>query len=476
MLVHPLHRLCWLVLPACASLMLLAATNHICQDVAAVPFLWVMPLSLYLLSFIISFDHERWYVRRFWTAATVLILAGVVGYDYARHTCPLGLKFELILNFAALFFVCMVCHGELARLKPSPRHLTEFYLVIAAGGALGGFCVAVVAPLVFASYVEWQFGVVGSALLAVGLFFLPGRAGRRGITGYVVIAPTVALGLSYFFFWGFEAEPIVDRSRNFFGVVTVQEEATDDPESHEFQLVHGRITHGFQATDPAKRHWPTAYYGEDSGVGQAIEYLHKSGHPICVGAIGLGVGTVATYAEPGDVFRFYEINPEVFRMARRYFSYLDDCFGTCDVILGDARLSLEAEPPQKFDLLIVDAFSGDAIPTHLLTREAFDVYRRHLAPDGIIAVHISNTYLRLAPVVRALAEHCGMKDVRIDGAADEERMRYDNTWMLLTENDDFIRTHPPQPPTSPDDDLVVPLWTDQYSNLFQILSKGIGGF
>ena len=471
-----LNRFCWLALPACASLMLLAATNHICQDVAAVPFLWVMPLSLYLLSFIISFDHERWYARRFWTAATVLALAAVVSCDYVRYTYPLGLKVELILNFAALFFTCMVCHGELARLKPRPRHLTEFYLMIAAGGALGGLFVAVVAPLVFSSYLEWQFGVVASALLAIGLLFLPGRAGKRGIIYYVVIAPIVTLGLSYLFFWGFEAEPLLDRTRNFFGVVTVKEEFPNDPDKHKYYLVHGRITHGRQSADPAKRDWPTSYYGEDSGVGLALEYLHKSGHPLRVGAIGLGVGTVATYAKPGDVFRFYEINPEVLRMANKHFFYLDDCRGTCDVVLGDARLSLETEPPQKFDLLIIDAFSGDAIPTHLLTREAFDLYQRHLAPDGVIAVHISNTYLRLAPVVRALAEHCGMKAVRIVGEANEERMLDDNTWMLLTHNNDFIKAHPPQPPTSPDDDLVVPLWTDQYSNLFQILSKGIGGF
>ena len=187
----------------------------------------------------------------------------------------------------------------------------------------------------------------------------------------------------------------------------------DDPAKHELFLVHGRITHGRQFIDPGKRRWATSYYGPHSGVGRAIACLQKSG-PIRVGAIGLGVGTVAAYARPGDLFRFYEINPEVLRLATQRFTYLADCRGTCEVVLGDARLSLEAEePPQPFDLLVLDAFSGDAIPTHLLTREAFDVYRRHLAPDGAIAVHISNNYLNLAPVVRRLAEHCGMKTTHI---------------------------------------------------------------
>jgi hypothetical protein len=434
-----------------------------------------MPLSLYLLSFIISFDHERRYVRWFWCAATVLILAGLVGYDYLRYTHPLGLKLELILNFAALFFACMVCHGELARLKPNPRHLTEFYLIIAAGGALGGIFVAVVAPLVFSSYMEWQIGITASSLLATGLLFLPRWAGRRGIICYVAVMPIAAMGLAYAFFWGFDAEPVLDRSRNFFGVVTVKEEMPNNPKKHAFTLVHGRITHGVQSADPVKRHWPTTYYGEDSGVGEAMAYLHKSG-PIHVGAIGLGTGTIATYAEPGDVFCFYEINPAVLRMAKKHFTYLADCRGSWNVVLGDARLSLEIQPPQKFNLLVIDAFSGDAIPTHLLTREAFEVYRRHLAPGGIIAVHISNTYLELGPVVRGLADHFGMKYVRLCGEKNEERMRYGNSWILVTQNDDFVKSHPPRPLHSDDDDLVVPLWTDQYSNLFQILSKGIGGF
>ena len=190
-----------------------------------------------------------------------------------------------------------------------------------------------------------------------------------------------------------------------------------------------------------------------------------------VGAVGLGVGTLATYARPGDLFRFYEINPEVLRMARQHFTYLADCRGTCEVVMGDARLSLEAEePPQQFDLLVLDAFSGDAIPTHLLTREAFDVYRRHLAPGGVIAVHVSNNYLYLAPVVRRLAEHCGLETTHIWAEGDEDRLTDGSNWMLMTRNDNLLRACPSNRPDAKGDDLRVPLWTDQYSNLFQILA------
>jgi spermidine synthase len=474
--VTTIVRLCWLLLPACASLLLLAATNHICQDVASVPFLWVMPLSLYLLSFIVAFDHERWYVRRFWCGATVLIFSGVISYDYLRYTHPIGLKFELILNFAALFCACMVCHGELARLKPIPRHLTEYYLTISAGGALGGLVVAIVAPLIFSTYFEWQIGISAVLLLAAGLIALPGRVGRRGIICYAIVTPIVSLGMAYTFYWGFDAQSVMDRQRNFFGVVTVQEDLRENPQHHLTKLVHGRITHGVQLANLAKRHWPTTYYGEDSGVGEAMAYLHKFG-PIRVGAVGLGAGTIAVYAKPGDVFRFFEINPAVLEMAKKHFTFLSDCQGKWEVVLGDARLSLEAEPlREKYNLLVIDAFSGDAIPTHLLTREAFEVYREHLLPDGIIAVHVSNTYLRLGPVVRTLAEHFGMKTVRIDGERDDERLRYSNSWILVTNNEDFVKSHPSRPLESDDDKLVVPIWTDQYSNLFLILSQGIGGF
>ena len=274
--------------------------------------------------------------------------------------------------------------------------------------------------------------------------------------------------LSGLVYWRLQVGRAVDQARNFFGVIAVKEYYRHDPAKDQFLLMHGRITHGCQFADPAKRRWATSYYGEKSAVGQAIRYFQRSGG-VRLGAIGLGVGTLAAYAGPNDVFRFYEINPEVLRMAREHFSYLADCRGKWDVVLGDARLSLEAEPSQRFRILVLDAFTGDAIPTHLLTREAFEVYQRHLVDGGVIAVHVSNKYLRLVPVVRRMAEDCGLKATRICAEKDEDLLLSSNEWVLLTRNEAFLRAHPPKPPFSADDDQRVPIWTDQYSNLFQII-------
>ena len=430
-----LDRLRWLALPACASLMLLATTNHVCQDVAVVPFLWVIPLALYLFSFIVTFDHARWYVRQFWAAAAILALIGSVANDFTRLSEDrrffLNLSEELTLYLGAMFCACMVCHGELARLKPRPRHLTEFYLWIAAGGAIGGLLVGVAAPHCLKANYEWQIGVALSGILSAGLLVsarwkrtdavaegkklptmpyserrqsrssagpIPPRTSRRLSLSVVVrstlFACAVLAVVVYLVCSLDDASYVRDRARNFYGVVAVCDYYSDDPDKHELLLRNGQITHGCQFVDPAKHHWPTTYYGETSGVGRAILGLQKSG-PVRVGAIGLGVGTLAAYARPGDLFRFYEINPQVVEMAKKHFTYLVDCRGQCEIKLGDARLSLEAEPPQeKFDVIVVDAFSGDSIPTHLLTVEAFDIYRKHLALRGVIAVHVSNRYLR----------------------------------------------------------------------------------
>ncbi|MEN6558730.1 MAG: fused MFS/spermidine synthase [Thermoguttaceae bacterium] len=463
-------RMSWLALPALASWMLVAGTNHLCQDVAVVPFLWVLPLTLYLLSFIICFDHARWYVRWLWAVAAAVELIGVAACDHLKNTLqPLPLAEELILNGAAIFFVCMVCHGELARRKPDARRLTEFYLIIAAGGALGGLLVGLVAPLVFSSYWEWPIGMVLSVLLAIALLTWPGPGGKKLLIRMATASIFAAAGLGVVLHWELQWERTLDRARNFFGVVSVTESDRDDPAEHVLYLKHGRIVHGCQFTDPVKRRWPTVYYGADSGVDRAVGYSQRRG-PIRIGAIGLGIGTVAAYARPGDAIRFYEINPEVIRLARDRFRYLADCRGRCEIVPGDARLSLEREPPQRFDILVVDAFSGDAIPTHLLTREAFELYRRHLAPDGILAIHVSNNYLRLGPVVRRAAESCGLKSTQVSGKKNHNRRTEFSTWVLVTSNDDFLRRHPSEAPA----DASAPLWTDQYSNLFQILAARPG--
>ncbi len=523
-----LDRLRWLALPACASLMLLAVTNHLCQDVAVVPFLWVVPLALYLLSFIITFDHSRWYVRWLWAAAAVVALVGSVANDLTQSFNTLSLQEELALYLGAMFSVCMVCHGELARLKPSPRHLTAFYLLISAGGALGGLFVGAVAPLIFSSFLEWQIGITISLTLCLGLLLLPRRkkndekeptkptvAQARSIreksraktpapsappreqkrsprivtlrrtpsvpprehkrsSGFLILRRTLfvcamIVVLLYLAFWTlFVPQTAVDRARNFFGVLMVYRE--EDPRGPSYWLLNGPIRHGAQSADPAKRRWPITYFSESSGMGKALCYLQKSG-PVRVGVIGLGVGTIAAYARPGDDFRFYEINPEVVRMAKQHFTYLADCRGKCDVVLGDARLSLESEPPQNFDFFVLDAFTGDAIPTHLLTREAFAIYQQHLAPGGVMAFHISNKYLRLAPVVRRLAEDCGMQTSRIMDVGDWRRFAEPSCWILATRNSAFLKANPSRPLNWGEDGGPAPLWTDRYSNLFQILKS-----
>jgi hypothetical protein len=447
-----------------------------CQDVAVVPFLWILPLTLYLLSFIISFDHARWYVRPAWAAAVVLTLLAMAGNNYLKRSGthdPLTLSQEVALTCVALFCVCMVCHGEVARLKPDPRHLTEFYLLIAAGGALGGLFVGIVAPLIFSSYFEWQIGVAISAALAGGLLVVPGPGGSIRLIRYLVLAPlAIAAIWCLAYCEAYNPGAPVLQTRNFFGVVSVLVEDPDDPSFCDYALMNGRIRHGCQYTDPEKRRWPTSYYGEDSGVGIAIDYFQGLGN-VRVGAIGLGIGTLAAYAKPGDNFCFYEINPAVRRIATdgEFFTYLKDCRGKWNVVMGDARLSLEAETePQQYNVLVLDAFSGDAIPTHLLTREAFTVYRRHLAPDGIIAVHISNRHLLLGPVVREIAKDCGMKTSRIHADGDDSRSLDSNEWVLVTRNNDFLEKHPSTSAHFDDDVVVVPLWTDDYSNLFQILT------
>jgi SAM-dependent methyltransferase len=366
----------------------------------------------------------------------------------------------------------MVCHGELARSKPHARYLTSFYLLAAAGGALGGFVVAVLCPLVFSSYLEMNCAVlIGAAFSLVILLrdaqrtWLGDTRQRRLIAGLVYFAVFVFVGLVQFDPAG---NPSWASVRNFYGVLHVR----GGPESSRVALVHGRIFHGLQFRDPEKAAFPTAYYGPESGVGLALTRRHAD-QPLRVGAVGLGCGTVAAYGRPGDCYRFYEINPAVVEIARRHFTYLADSSARIEVVLGDARVSLEREPPQGLDVLVLDAFNGDAVPTHLLTREACAVYLRHLRPNGVLAVHISNRHLRLDAVVRGLAEHFQLPYVSILNAGNYERGVLPSEWMLLTRDAAFLsepRVHSSARRTAARADKPARLWTDQHSNLFEILN------
>lgn len=463
-------KLLWFLLPACGSVLLLATTNKLCQDVAAIPFLWVLPLSLYLITFILSFDQPRWYARRTFTLLLVPML-GLVCYALFQE-CSLSLLSQVAIYCGASFVCCMVCHGEVYRLRPSPRFLTSFYLSIAAGGAAGGAFVAVVAPLVFRSYAELHTGV-GLLAALVTVVHWRERSGWS-ISGKFIPAWTLAaagsaaLVFALFLQVRQNSKDTLFISRNFYGMLRVSPIEPDDPVYHAKKLTNGHIHHGLQFVDAAKSRMPTSYYHELSGVGLALEYLPVQTNRR-VGVIGLGVGTLAAYARAGDTFRFYDINPQVRQVAESQFTYLQQAEGHVEVVMGDARLALENESPQQFDLLVLDAFSSDAIPAHLLTREAFEVYLRHLKPGGVIAVHITNRHLNLLPVTMGLAAHFGF-GAREVAWVDTPALWWNSSsrWALLSRNLEFLNnkrimsaSQPPNPKTL--------LWTDDYTSLIPIM-------
>jgi hypothetical protein len=466
-----LERLRWIGLPACASLALLATTNHVTSDVAVIPFLWVVPLSLYLITFIVAFDHERWYRRRVFATLSVILCLAVGCLDPLEDLLEkLHYDFtfvdNLVLHFAALFCVCMVCHGELVRSRPSPARLTEFYLSVSAGGALGGIFVSLVAPAIFSTFFEWTLALLASFALGVWVSYASG-ARRFGVAGALGVAAFTLAGLAGIFYEQWDSDAPLAVLRNFYGVVSVYEGDRDDPAMHHFSLAHGIVVHGRQFVAPEKRRQPVAYYAPGTGVGRALSYFQKDPE-MRVGAVGLGVGTIAAYANAGQSIRFYEINEQVEELAEKYFSFLKDSPGETNIVLGDARLSLEREPPQNFHVFVLDAFSGDAVPAHLLTKEAFAIYLRHLRPDGVIAVNVTNRHLNLAPVVTAVAQEYHLTPIRIFTEPNGKELAYRADWLLLTKNAEFIASTKPAPP--PDARPSAPLlWTDHYSNLFQIL-------
>jgi len=466
------NRLMWLLLPACASVLLLATTNKICQEVAVIPFLWVLPLALYLLSFILCFDNPRWYARGPFVLA-LLAAWGGIGWMLFQGTTA-SIQLQLGIYCAGLFICCMVCHGELYRLRPDPQHLTGYYLMIAAGGALGGLFVAVIAPLVFTDYFELQWGLLLCGLLLLLICARDPAAGGfkrwRMPAGLCLLGGLAAFGTTLWWQADKSSAMAVYRSRNFYGVLTVYELHKDEPTQHFFQLSHGRTVHGFQYVDPIRAAWPTGYYSEQSGVGLALHALSPGRRRI--GMVGLGTGTLASYGRAGDYVHIYEINPEVERLANSWFTYLTNCPGRVEITTGDARLSLERESPQNFDLLALDAFNSDAVPVHLLTREAFAIYERHLKTNGIIAVHVSNLSLNLEPVVANLAREFQYQTATIDSVTPHDKpWILPSVWMLLSHNGERLNSPTIRDATRPPEtsSTSVPLWTDDFASLFQIL-------
>ena len=523
----------WLTCAALGSTLLLALTNHITQNIASVPFLWVLPLSLYLLSFVVVFEGRAgrgWYERRWWLAP---VMAAIIAMAWAMttHRGVLSIYYALPIFCIGLFLACVFCHGELARTKPAPRWLTQFYLCLSAGGMIGGLFVALVAPHLFDNYWETPLALVALCLLAwlpvrerspqaliIGIVLaliaslavflggggatfeaaralLPGPESTLMTSVLIAIAVIVfvvatwrhwpiailatALVCTSFYavrYYRFLSQDTLQASRNFYGALRVKESGSGTARRRD--LLHGLILHGDQYVEGDKRRTPTTYYGPGSGIAVALNRLRLPEEPIDVAMIGLGAGTLTAWGRPGDRYRIYEINPAVVDIAQRDFTYLADSRATITIAMGDARLSMERELADgsakssevlAFDVIAVDAFSSDSIPVHLITREALAVFMRHLKPDGIVAFHVSNRFLLLAPVVQQLAADAHAQAIDIVDDPDSDDFT-SSEWVLVTRNatfaaDDVVRKQ--SVPIKPIPGL--PIWTDQFNNLFKIL-------
>ena len=469
-------QLLWVALAATASALLLAITHHISQNIAAVPLLWIVPLSLYLLSLILCFEGRRWYRRSFFLRLLPVALAGMA-YALSPEFENAGPLLQAPLFCAGLFVCCMACHGEMADLKPRPEFLTLFYLMVSAGGALGGIFVGVVAPRVFRGFYELPVALgVCALLLLIVLCREPQTTPHKWGQPALLAATGVTALLMVFLFHvtRLQDQQALVMVRNFYGVLRVNDVAPGAIRPAMRQLRNGTIVHGAQILDIARRDAPTTYYGQQSGAGIALLLARQRGQ-LRVGIIGLGVGTLARYGQVGDHYSFYEINPLVIDIADTQFDFLRESMAQIEIIRGDARLSLERQTPQEFDVLLVDAFSSDAIPVHLLTREAFELYFRHLKPQGVLAVHVSNRFLDLPPVVEAGARAVDARAVKVIGPADAASVVYQSTWMLLDRPagaggaaaEIVSSALPGAAPQA--DERIVRTWTDDYSNLLEIL-------
>ena len=485
--------LLWLGLAAFGSVMLLATTNQMCRDVAAVPFLWVLPLGIYLLTFIICFDRESWYQRN---RSSVMLIVGVfMACAVLYKTWIFPLTWQVVIYSFTLLVCCMSCHGELVKLKPHPRYLTLFYLTISAGGALGGIFVTLVAPVIFDMYMEYEIGLAGCCLMIL-LICQHERLQRKSsdqirierfriaMTRLAVCVSCIMLVWLANTFKTTHNGKIV-ASRNFYGALQLAFEDSHDPEFQRLKMSHGSTIHGFQYQAVKKRHEPTLYYVKESGIGLALEHHPRriEGENLRIGVVGLGTGTLASYGTSGDYICFYEINPLVIEMADKHFTFIKDAIARgveVEDYLGDARIVMERQVEQanrqRFDVLAVDAFTSDAIPVHLLTKECFDLYWKHLKHDGILAVHVSNRYLDLSPVIRKIAELFGKEAYGVYYQPTKDKDRPEKAfspseWILVTDNNDFLSHKTVKTALKPwPVDAPQPLlWTDDFSNIYSVL-------
>ena len=453
----------WVGLSATASILLLSMTRHLTQDIAPVPFLWVLPLSIYLLSFILCFDAPRYYVRKLFL---LLLPVAFVALDRV-HDVYTWVPVLIGVTCVSLFVFCMVCHGELVRRKPPVRHLTLFYLMLSIGGALGGTLVGLVAPTIFNAYFELPIGLFLCAALTLTVLWRElSRVWRIALVILVVLYGVRLTMISFAYVDGFRA--VV---RNFYSQTRV-EDVKDEHFGMRRVMLHGRINHGEQYLDEKLRRAPTAYFCERSGIGRVFRSLPQD-RPRKLGVLGLGTGTLAVYGREGDEMRIYEINEQVLDLAKSEFTFLSDSPAKIVSILGDGRLMLEREPNQQFDVLAMDAFSGDSVPTHLATVEAIKVYLRHMRPDGYLIFNITNHYLDMRPVMAAAAAELGKVALayEVKKVSKDELCRPSHFAIMVDPKQleslpellrDFTRLEP-RP--------GFKAWTDNFSNLLGILKR-----
>jgi hypothetical protein len=529
----------WIGCAALGSTLLLSITNQVTQNVASIPFLWLLPLSMYLLSFVICFEGRYgrgWYQRKYWMVPAMLAI-GVMAWALFANRGNLSIFAALPVYTVGLLLGCVLCHGELARSKPHPDYLTHFYLSLAAGGALGGLLIGIVAPQVFNNY--WEIPLAFVALTALGVYACSDEIRGSPRTSWTVnvLAAVFATALILLMLgelpaaldpytrawakivqgdarWGCAALLVMTALllqryrllravsltallctllfdwryydglssgnqlavRNFYGTLRV---STSPYRVGQLRwLKHGVILHGMQVTVSMQSEMPTTYYGESSGIGRTLASRLGTLGSLRIGSVGLGAGTLAVYGKPGDVVRVYELNPAVLDIAENQFTFLKESKARVEPVLGDARLSLEREislgafdkPEQRFDVLSLDAFSGDSIPVHLLTREAFATYVRTLRPDGVIAFHLSNDYLDLPPVVAQIARDAGFTAVLVADRPIAGGLTFLSDWVLVSRNIAFLQKPEIAAYSTPITTRTgLPVWTDQFSNLFQIL-------
>jgi hypothetical protein len=473
---QPRDYFVWFTLAALASMMLLAVTNHITQNVASIPFMWVLPLTLYLITFVLCFEGRGgrgFYVRKFWLPPALVFICLMSWAVIAKYGF-LEIEIAIPLYCAGLFIVCMFCHGELAASKPAAKYLTRFYLLISLGGAVGGMFVGLLAPKLFTAYWELPLGLGALAIMALFLTmnYLT-TLSQRPAYAVAPIAAIISLVLvayfSYDYNWLLKEGGTMVSERNFYGRLSVKQLGYDEnsADTHRY-LMHGTIVHGKQYIAGPYRRITTSYYTEGSGIGMALADFRTG--PMKIGGVGMGAGTIAAYGKQGDLVKFYEINPKVIDLASNYFYYLNESRAQVQIALGDARLVLERERPQQFDVLAVDAFSGDAVPVHLVTREAMGVYLKNVKPEGAVAFHVTSRYLNLAPVIKQLADEVGYEAVLISDRSDDNPYASHSDWVVVTRNRVFL-----DDPQVLKKRAAIPVvagmrtWTDDFSNLFMIL-------